>query len=297
MMVMYFPIQKEKCLDNPTEILPLRMIAAKFISTNELEGLDELNRVTSDMYRIVRLKYKIWDAAFTALLAGTAVTILPGLWLTLAGVKGGKIIASLGLILFGFWVATICYWRWFQYGRTKANIPQVAIYANPNDPVARNLERFFQIAQLETTPRAFYLTRNNVRRYLKRRYFFGKLRAALLSEDDTVRALLFSPSGLWFSREVFMEVNVEALIEQAKAKPSRAGAPKTYDYTDAVMSLIEHPAIRNLVVGKRGNQTMIVGLLETWYDTKRVNPPSETQLTIYAKVILAVIEKNRASSS
>ena len=60
---------------------------------------------------------------------------------------------------------------------------------------------------------------------------------------------------------------------------------------------IEHPAIHGLEVGKRGNQTMIVGLLEAWYDSKRLIPPSETQLTIYAKMILAVIEKNRAASS
>ncbi len=94
-----------------------------------------------------------------------------------------------------------------------------------------------------------------------------------------------------------MEVNVEALIEQAKAKPSRAGAPKTYDYTDAVMSLIEHPAIRSLVLGKRGNQTMIVSLLDSWYVSKRITAPSDTQLANYAKIILAVIEKNRAANS
>ena len=291
------PLKRRKNLDNHIEILPLRIIAAKFISTNELEGLEELNRVASGMSRIVRLRYRIWEAAFTALLGGTAFTILPGLWMTLSGVKGGEFIAFLGLILFGFWLATVFYWRWFQYGRMKANIPQPAIYANSNDPAARNLERFFQVAQLETTPRAFFVTRNNVRRYLKRRYFFGRLRAALVSDDSAVRELLFSPSGLWFSREIFMEVNVEALIEQAKVKPSRAGAPKTYDYTDAVMSLIEHPAIHSLEVGKRGNQTMIVDLLDAWYDSKRLIPPSETQLTIYAKMILAVIEKNRAASS
>jgi hypothetical protein len=284
-------------LGDDREVLPLRIIAARFISTNELEGLEALNRVTSEMARTVQRRYRIWEVVFTALLGGTAFTILPGLWLTLGGVKGGQVVACLGLILFGLWLATAYYWRWFQYGRIKDSIPQPALYLNPNEPVARNLERFFQIAQLETTPRAFFVTRNNVRRYVHRRYFFGKLRAALVSEDAAARQLVFSPSGLWFSKELFMEVNVEALIEQAKAKPSRAGAPKTYDYTDAVMSLIEHPAIRSLVLGKRGNQTMIVSLLDSWYISKRITAPSDTQLANYAKIILAVIEKNRAANS
>lgn len=92
-----------------------------------------------------------------------------------------------------------------------------------------------------------------------------------------------------------MDVDVERLIELAKAKPNRAGAPKTYDYTDAVMSLIEHPAVRAIEVGKRGNQKLIVGLLEDWYRTRRRTVPSETQLALHAKLILEAIAKNRAS--
>jgi hypothetical protein len=95
-----------------------------------------------------------------------------------------------------------------------------------------------------------------------------------------------------------MEVDVASLIAQIRAKPNRAGAPKSYDYTDAVMSLIEHPAIRALEdVTKRGTQTQIIILLEAWYHKNRLSPPSDSQLRLYAKSIVDVIAKNRAAKS
>ncbi|WP_174275017.1 hypothetical protein [Sphingomonas bacterium] len=283
-------------MDNQKEVLPLRIIAARFISSNELEGLAELDRITADVYGLIQTKYLVWWIAFSAALFASAITLLPGIGLTLAGVKGGEIVAAIGLIPFGLLLAVVSYWRILQYGSMRASQPQKAVYANPDDPAARNLERLFALLQLETTPRAFYVTRNGVKRYINERYFFGSLRAAYVSKESPVREVLFAPIGFWFSREIFMDVDVDALIAQAKAKPNR-GAPKTYDYTDAVMSLIEHPVVRAIDVNKRGNQTQIADLLEDWYRTKGGSIPSRTQLSLYAKLILEVIAKNRAAKS
>ena len=283
-------------MDNQKEVLSLRLVAARFISNNELEGLAELDRITADVYGLIQRKYFVWWIAFSAALFASAITLLPGIGLALAGVKGGEVVAAIGLIPFSLLLAVVSYWRILQYGSTKAAEPQKAVYANPDDPAARNLERLFRLLQLETTPRAFYVTSNGARRYINERYFFGSLRAAYVSRESPVREVLFAPIGFWFSREIFMDVDVEALIALAKAKPNR-GAPKTYDYTDAVMSLIEHPAIRAIDVGKRGSQTQVTDLLEDWYGTKRLPVPSRTQLSLYAKSVLEVIAKNRAAKS
>lgn len=225
------------------------------------------------------------------------VTLLPGIGLALFSVPGGEIMATIGLIPFTLLMAVLAYWRILQYGGMKPSEPQRGVYANPDDAAVRNLERLFAVLQLESTPRAFYLKKNGERRSIDERYFFGNLRAAYVARNSPIRDTLFAPVGFWFTREIFMDVDVEALIEQAKAKPNRAGPSKTYDYTDAVMSLIEHPVIRGMDVSKRGSQTRIVGLLEDWYNAKRLPAPSGTQLAIYAKLIIETIAKNRAANS
>lgn len=274
------------------EILPLRIVAARFISTNELDGLAELDRITADVYRLIQIKYLIWWIALSAALFASAITLLPGIGFAIIGVKGGEIVATIGLIPFSLLLAVVAYWRILQYGSMRATAPQKAIYANPDDPAARNLERLFALLQLETTPRAFYVTRNGVRRYINERYFFGSLRAAYVAKGSPVRDVLFAPIGFWFSREVFLEADVGALIAQAKAKPNR-GAPRTYDYADAVMSLIEHPVIAAMDISRRGSKTQVTDLLEDWYRTKRLPVPSRTQLSLYAKSVVDVIAKNR----
>ena len=45
----------------------------------------------------------------------------------------------------------------------------------------------------------------------------------------------------------------------------------------------------------RGNQKLVVGLLEDWYRSRRREVPGETQLSSYAKQILETIAKNRSS--
>lgn len=282
-------------MDNQKEVLSLRIVAARFISRDEKAGLAELDRITADVYALVQKKYWLWWTAFTATLFATVITLLPGIGFTLFAVPGGEIMATIGLIPFTLLMAVLAYWRILQYGGMRASAPQRALYADPDDSAVRNLERLFAVLQLESTPRAFYLTKNNERRQIDERYFFGSLRAAYVARNSPVRETLFGPIGFWFTREIFMEVDVEALIKQAKATPQREKST-TYDYTDAIMSLIEHPLIRGMEdVTKRGAQTRIIDLLEDWYHAKRIPAPSREQLRGYVKVIQQVITKNRQS--
>lgn len=285
-------------MDSQKEILPLRIVAARFISDNELEGLCELDRITTGAHQVVETKLLIWEVIFGALSLATFVTLLPGLGFMLFGVEGSELLAFVGLISFALWMATLVYWRYLQYGALRAVEPQMGLYANPDDPAVRNLERMFKELQLETNrSRAFYVTKYGSRRDIDERYFFGRLRAAFVSRDARVRSMLFSPTGWWFSREIFMEVDVADLIARTKVKPKR-GPKTTYDYADAVMSLIEHPAIKAMEnIRKHGNQTKIVSLLRDWYIARRIPRPSDGQLTLYASAIQDVIAKNRAAYS
>lgn len=282
-------------MDGSNNLLPLRIIAARFIDTNVTIGLAELDRITAAVSRIIKLRYRLLSGAFF----GTAVMAVSTLGAAFAlirnNIPSGDGVSILGLGCVGLSVGVLLFWRLVQYGGLRASSPQTAIYANPADPAVRNLERLFAVLQLESSPRAFYLTRRGERRYVDHRYFFGTLRAAHVAKSGAIREALFGPVGYWFTRELFMDVDIEKLIDLAKAKPNRSGAHKTYDYTDAVMSLIEHPEVRELEVGKRGNQQRILGLLEDWYRSRRQKVPSESQLRLYAKVIVEVIAKNRAS--
>lgn len=284
-------------MDDRKDVLPLRIVAARFININEQAGLTELDRITADASRIIRKRYAILLVAFAVAILATGITLIPGLFLVASETPGAEVALIVGLACFALLMAILALWRSFQYGGLKASAPQKPVYADADDPAARNLERLFAVLQLESTPRAFYRLRNGTRCYVDERYFFGSLRAAHVSKSSTLRDALFGPTGFWFARELFLEADIDQLITSAKARPNRTGAPKTYDYTDAVMSLIEHPSVRALQIGKRGNQKQIVALLEDWYHSRRGPAPSETQLSLYAKQILDVIAKNRATKS
>lgn len=276
------------------EVLTLRSLAARFIAKKEQDGLDELNFITSSLYGKIELKYSLWIFSITV-----ATLVFVAFLIIFAGfaLQGSPFTNSLlvvgALSILGYIILAL-QWRFFQYDRGSVKNPRPANYAKGDKASLKNLDLFFNAVQLETTPRAFYKTKSGARRDVSRHYFFGSLRVLLLSEDDWVRVLVFAPKGLWFSRELYIEVDVAALIEQAKAKPKETGRPKTYDYTDAVMSLIEHPEVTGIDPDKRGNETRITKLLEKWYIAKSLVAPSEGQLRIYAKLILEGIRKNRA---
>ena len=283
-------------MDDRKEVLPLRVVAARFISTDDQAGLAELDRITAEAWRVIQKRYWLLSTSFTATASATVATLLSGIALTWSETPGAEIVTLIGLGCFGSMLAVAASWRVFQYGGMKAAAPQEPAYADVEDPAVRNLERLFVILQRESTPRAFYFARNGQRRYVDHRYFFGKLRAAHVAKGDTIRNALFGPVGLWFARELFLEVDVDKLIADAKAEPNRKGAPKQYDHTNAIIALIDHPKVRALDISKkRGNQREIIELLEDWYRSRRLKVPSETQLAPYANQILETIAKNRSS--
>lgn len=283
-------------MDDRKEVLPLRIVAARFISADEQVGLVELDRIAADASRVIQRRYWLLWVALIATAFSTLITLIPGILLTFSETPGADVVVIIGLVCFVLTMAVFASWRVFQYGGMKASAPQTAFYANADDLAARNLERLFSLLQRESTLRAFYRTKNGARRDIDHRYFFGKLRAAHVARDGTIRRALFAPVGFWFDRELFLDADVHKLIADAKAEPSRVGAPRKYDYTNAVMSLIEHPDVRKIdIAKKRGNQKLVVGLLEDWYRSRRREVPGETQLSGYAKLILETIAKNRSA--
>lgn len=283
-------------MEDRKQALPLRIVAARFISTDEQAGLGELDRITEQASRVIQKRYWSLRLALGATAFATTMTLLPGIFLTLGSAPGALTVVIIGLVCFSLMLLAIVAWRVFQYGGVAASTPRPALYGNGDDPAVRNVERLFKLLQRESSPRAFFRLANGRRRYVDHRYFFGKLRAAHVARDSTIRSAFFSPIGSWFDRELFLEADVDHLIAEGKAEPSRAGAPRKYDYTNAVISLIEHPKVRTIDISRmRGNQKLIIGLLEDWYRSRRLEVPSETQLSGYAKQILETMAKNRAS--
>ena len=283
-------------MEDRKEVLPLRIVAARFVDNDEQAGLAELDRIAADSSRLVRNRYlALWLALVATAISATLMLILGIVW-TVNGAPGADTLLIIGLACFILTMAVVASWRAFQYGGIKASTPQDAAYANPDEPAARNLERLFALLQRESTLRAFYQTKSGVRRYVDHRYFFGKLRAAHVAREGAIRSALVGPVGFWFGRELFLEADVDKLIADAKAEPSRKGAPKQYDHTNAIIALIDHPKVRALDISKkRGNQREIIELLEDWYRSRRLKVPSETQLAPYANQILETIAKNRSS--
>lgn len=283
-------------MDDRKEVLPLRVVAARFVDNDEQTGLAELDRIAADSSRLVQNRYwALWLALVATAVSATLMLILGIVW-TINEAPGADALLIIGLACFILTMAVVASWRAFQYGGIKASAPQDAAYANPDEPAARNLERLFTLLQRESTLRAFYLTKSGVRRYVDHRYFFGKLRAAHVAREGTIRSALVGPVGFWFGRELFLEADVDKLIADAKAEPSRKGAPKQYDHTNAIIALIDHPRVRTLDISKkRGNQKEIIELLEDWYRGRRLKVPSQTQLAPYANQILETIAKNRSS--
>lgn len=242
-------------MSDQKEVLSLRIIAARCISDDEQDGLAEINRITADIYGLINWKFTVLFSAFTIMLLFTAILLLSGVSLVFAGVKGGEIVTAIGLIPFALLLAVLGYWRIFQYGGMTVNTPQKALYGDPDDPAVRNLERLFSVLQLESTPRAFYITRNGRRRHIDERYFFGSLRAAHVARDRSLRDVLFAPAGFWFSRELFMEVDVATLIAQINAKPNRRRTKdlRLYRCSDVAHRTPSHPGYRRRNQARRAD--------------------------------------------
>lgn len=57
-------------MDDHKDVLPLRIVAARFININEQVGLAELDRITESASRVIHKRYTILLAAFAVALFG-----------------------------------------------------------------------------------------------------------------------------------------------------------------------------------------------------------------------------------
>ena len=280
------------------EVLSLRRVAARFIARNEQDGLDALDAITSSSFAKVRWRYRLWMfAVFVATLVfGTALAV--SVIIAIGDPAYGNLMIGAVLILLFLYYAVVSSWRWFQYGVGFERKPRLALYVDTDSTTAKNLDRFFRIMQRETTRRAFYEFGSGSQRDVNRQQFYGRLRVLMLSEHDWVREPVFSPKGMWFTRELFMKADVASLIAQAQAKPKAGGRPKQFDYEAILLELIEHPALSALDPDEYGSESRVMTLIHRLCDASDehdtdIRVPEPTELRVFAKKVLDAVRKNR----
>ena len=281
------------------EILSLRRVAARCIAKNEQDGLDTLDAITAALFGQIRWRYRLWmSAVFVATIVfGSAITV--SVVIAIDEPTHGNLMVASVLILLFLYYCVLSSWRWYQYGLGFERKIQSAIYAAADAATTKNLDRLFSVMQLETTRQAFWRTRSGNRHEVSRQQFFGCLRLLMLSEHDWVRERLFSPRGMWFSRELLIEDDVAALIAQTQAKPKAGGRPKVYDEAAILLAIIENPALAAIATGKHGAETHVMNIIRDACQADRdgasdIAVPEDTVLRALAKQILTAIEKNRA---
>lgn len=97
-----------------------------------------------------------------------------------------------------------------------------------------------------------------------------------------------------------MEVDVAALIAQAKAKPKSGGRPKEIDYEAILLALIEDDRLRAIKPNERSSETQVMKLIHNVCDAcdehdRNIRVPESTELRAFAKKVIAAIEKNRSA--
>lgn len=283
-----------------TEILPIRLAAARFVAKVEQDGTAELDVLTSNLFKAIRPRYLAWLSAIGAGAALFVLAIAFALFAAFDGPQNGNLpMIALSIIALG-WFALLAAWRWFQYGFGWVRTPLPALYANADGATSKNIDLFFGVLQRDTKLRAFYYTRVGTKSPVRRQYFFGRLRALMLSEHDWIREPVFAPTGLWFARELYIEADVTALIVQAHAKPKAGGRPKEIDYEAVALRLIEHPALKDIDPAKHGAETRVMELIRGVCEAGSpsqpdLRVPEDTGLREFAKKILAAMQKNRIS--
>lgn len=103
-------------MEDRKQTLPLRLVAARFISTDEQTGLAELDRITEQASRVIQKRYWSLRLALGATAFATTATLLPGIFLTLGNAPGAMTVVIIGLACFSLMLLTILAWRVFQYG-------------------------------------------------------------------------------------------------------------------------------------------------------------------------------------
>jgi hypothetical protein len=285
-------------MDRDDDNQSLRRIAARLLHKDEREGLRELDQIATGIDAHVRWRFIICAGLFgtSSILAGIGLIV----WVVsaFAGQRTGYtplwIVGPLGAIAVG----VLLYWRAFQYRIGPVRTPRIAIYANADRGSVDALEKLFTFLQSELSPKAYYRQSDGTKRYLDYRYFYGRLRGLLLSDDASVRTGCLPPGGFWFSDKIKIEADPEQLLKAINTKPKSGGRPKTYDEAAMLLALIEHPALASISRGDYGSESRLMTLIRDACQAEDdsgtdVAVPEETKLREFAKKILKRIDENR----
>lgn len=301
-------VNNEQILSDDDDYRSLTRIAARCIYSKnyEEEGIKEIINLTKTIENSIKWQYFVYISLLTCCI--TISVIIFVFWITFLTTKfrvGEKpVIISflMALIAMGLNV----YWRNQQYkikffvGDIAA--PRSAIYGHANKSTVESLEKLFTYLGRRTAPKAYYRTRHGRKRYVSHYYFWGSLRGLLLSDNAGSRSMISPPFGFWFSSEIKIEAEPEAIIAALKIKPKAGGRPKEIDYEAIALMLIEHPALRDIQPNRHGHETRLMDLIVNICESPNglaegIRAPEQTQLRSFAKKILASIEKNRASAN
>ena len=281
---------------------PLRQIAANFISEDEDDGLKRLDAFTEKIYNQYSNKY---DSLMTkaAWLFGLFVllVVLATIIDRLSAKYGDPLYIA---AVFSFFGMLFSFWSWqtFQYGRLSTKKSQEAFHSEGDKDIALKLDGLFKHLQSGKTPKT-YFKKNGSDRYLDQKYFYGSLRFLLLSPERTYRELVFQPVRPWpFSREIFMRVNLKALIQRTNARPDKRQKSDQHDYKRLLLLIIEHPALKQIIRGEPRDagrlKKLITSLSDVDADEQDTDfdglTPEKSQMYKFVGEILAAIEKNRS---
>ena len=280
----------------------LPRLAARLLYTKDEEelGLEEVDRVSVAIERSVRSRFLVFAALFglCAFLSSLVLLVWGVASVTDRNIGQAPVIAF--MVLMGIAALTLVYWRHFQYGLGIIGTKRPALYGESRPSTVETLEKLFDFLGRRTAPEAYYYDRKGIRHPVSRRHFYGRLRGLLLSESAGDRALVLPPNGFWFSRQIYVDAEPEEVIRALKVKPQAGGRPKAYDYEAMLLTMIEHPSLRNIDPDKHGAETQVMNLIRARCDPSEAHDndipvPEPTKLREFAKKIVAAIQINRSA--
>ncbi|QDC36041.1 hypothetical protein [Sphingobium fuliginis] len=285
-------------MDRNDDDRSLRRIALRILNENEDQARDELDSVIQAVEDHVGRQASVYTWSVPVILTIPALCLLLSIFAALASkaVADAFLSVAIAACLIPLFMAWL--WRRFQYGTGRLRKPREAIYANASDETRETLEKLFAYLQRESAPRAYYRNWRGNPIYLERRYFFGNLRALLLSEFAAVRALCLSPGGSRISGAIKIEKDPDEVIKELGIKPKRAGGPgrnAKYAYSDALISLIGDPRLSVLDLSNRAAAIRAIKKwLSDWFEEhadETGDVPRGDLLAPYAEKICAHLQK------
>jgi hypothetical protein len=280
-------------MENVDEI-SLRRLAARFLSTDEEDGLHELDGIIRGTYCAAILRYALSWLAFYISSILILLLICDHIQLLANGEHDRNVynmLWSLMLVAAFFAAAGPLGWRWYQYGIGWSHRKRSALYpGSANKASVANLEKFFDTVGKEAVQ--VYFSKNGNTKNVSRKIFLGVLRPLLLAEDDYMRGLVFYPLGLWFDRQLMIKANAEEWVRKAKAKPRSGGDGVDYDYQAILEDLIGDPELAKLDPNQHGAMKKIEDIIRV-LNMRRRKLPRQTQMGLFTRRINDHIKKNR----